>query len=232
MTSIADRLANLSVAHLCDGCLRVATPMRVAPPLFPLLPGQRLQGRVRPVRHYGSVDVFLEALETSGPEDILVVDNDGRDDEGCIGDLTVLEVQQAGLGGIVIWGRHRDSAILRSIALPMFTRGACARGPVRLDPRGDDAFRIVRIGDQLASAEDWVVADDDGVIFIADSIVGDVIAAAESIRDTEYRQTRAMASGASLRTQLRFADFLESRAADPSVDFRTHLRGLNAAIEE
>jgi 4-hydroxy-4-methyl-2-oxoglutarate aldolase len=53
---------------------------------------------VLPVRHYGSVDIFLEAIGAAEPGDILVIDNGGRMDEACIGDLAVLEVQAFGLG--------------------------------------------------------------------------------------------------------------------------------------
>ncbi|HZM21166.1 MAG TPA: hypothetical protein VFC02_05450 [Anaerolineales bacterium] len=50
-------------------------------------------GRVLPARHYGSVDIFLETMGNSQPGDILVIDNGGRLDEGCIGDLTTLEAK-------------------------------------------------------------------------------------------------------------------------------------------
>ena len=232
MTELTSRLAELSTAHLSDGCLRVGATLRLVSSLPPLIPGQRTQGRVRPVRHYGSVDVFLEAFGDSSPGDVLVVDNAGRDDEGCIGDLTALEAQQAGLAGIIIWGRHRDTAILRSIGLPMFSRGACSSGPVRLDERDPDAFKRAQLGDQTVLGDDWVVADDDGVIFVDDSRIAAVTEAAETIRDTEERQTLLMREGVSLRQQFRFADYLQARQANAGYDFRSHLRALNAAIEE
>ena len=50
-------------------------------------------GRALPARHSGSVDVFLEAFTAAQPGDVLVVDNGGRVDEACVGDLTVLEAQ-------------------------------------------------------------------------------------------------------------------------------------------
>ena len=231
MTDINDRLANLSVAHLCDACIRVGLPLRFAP-LTPLVSGQRASGRARPVRHYGSVDVFLEALEASAPGDVLVVGNDGRDYEGCIGDLTAFEIQRAGLAGIVIWGRHRDTAILRTMKFPLFSLGACGRGPVRLDPGGPETFVSAQIGEALATAADYVAADDDGVLFVEASSIEAAVGAGESIRDIEQRQVESMKSGITLREQLRFAEYLRARADDPSFDFRTHLRALNAAIEE
>jgi hypothetical protein len=64
-----------------------------------VVPGGRLAARVCPARHVGSVDSFLEAMEGAAPGDLLVVDNGGRLDEACVGDLMVLEAQGAGLEG-------------------------------------------------------------------------------------------------------------------------------------
>jgi regulator of RNase E activity RraA len=41
--------------------------------------------------------------------DVLVVDNGGRLDEACVGDLVALEAKHAGVAGIAIWGLHRDT---------------------------------------------------------------------------------------------------------------------------
>src|SRR5512140_949228 len=74
---------------LADACVRLGISLRLAPAgLAPVVSGSRVLGAVLPVRHAGSVDVFLEALASARPGDILVIDNAGRCDEGCIGDLT------------------------------------------------------------------------------------------------------------------------------------------------
>lgn len=123
----------LTTPHVADAVMRLGIPVRQAPPgVRPLWPDTHLIGRVRPARHTGSVDVFLEAIDRSGPGDVLVVENDGRDDEACVGDLVTLEASQAGLAGIVIWGLPRDSSELRSIGLPVFSQGALPAGPQRL----------------------------------------------------------------------------------------------------
>ena len=93
---LRQRLATLTTAHLADACVRARIPVRCAPaPLRAVVPGSRLAGRVAPARHVGSVDVFLEALEGTAPGDVLVVDNGGRLDEACVGDLVALEAQAA-----------------------------------------------------------------------------------------------------------------------------------------
>ena len=92
--------AGLSTPLVADACIRRKVPLRVAPPgIGAVIPGRQIAGRARPARHYGGVDVFLEALGSAGYGDVLVVDNGGRADEACVGDLVVLEAQAAGLGG-------------------------------------------------------------------------------------------------------------------------------------
>ena len=95
----------LSTPLVADACVRVGVPLRVAPPgIGAVIPGQRIAGRALPARHYGSVDVFLEAFSGAAHGDVLVVDNGGREDEACVGDLVVLEAQAAGVGAVMVWG--------------------------------------------------------------------------------------------------------------------------------
>lgn len=141
------RFETLTTAHLADACVRAQVPVRCAPaPLQAVLPGVRVAGRVRPARHVGSVDIFLEAFETAEPGDVLVVDNGGRTDEACAGDLVVLEASTAGLAGVVIWGLHRDTADVRAIGLPVFSQGSLPTGPQRLDARPADALAAATVG--------------------------------------------------------------------------------------
>src|SRR2546427_6194796 len=100
--------ANLSTALIADACVRLRVPLRIAPSgIHPLVPEMRVAGRALPSRHRGSVDVFLEAMKKAQPGDVLIVDNDGRSDESCVGDLTVLEARAWGVAGVAVWGLHR-----------------------------------------------------------------------------------------------------------------------------
>lgn len=226
------RLRALTTAHLADACIRVATTVRCAPPAIRgITPSMRCVGSVRPARHAGSVDVFLEALTGASADDVLVVDNEGRQDESCVGDLVALETKQAGLSGIVIWGFHRDSAELNDIGLPLFSAGSYPGGPLRLRPRHPEALVNAQIGEWRVSNDDVVIADTDGVLFLPKWGLGDIIETAEQIRDTERRQAEMMAKGQSLRQQLCFDEYLKRAKADPSYGFREHLRAMSGAIE-
>ena len=231
--AVVEAFADLSTPLVADACLRCGVPLRVADPgIRAVVAGQRIAGRVLPVRHYGSVDVFLEAFTGAGPGDVLVIDNGGRRDEACVGDLAVLEAGAAAVAGLVVWGLHRDTPELAEIGLPVFSYGGHPAGPVRLDEREPEALVTARFGPHLVSAADIVFADDDGVLFVAAERAEQVLATAHQIWQTERDQARRIRDGQTLRQQTAFDDYLARRAADPSYTFRQHLRGIGGAIEE
>ncbi|MDV9190176.1 RraA family protein [Streptomyces sp. SR27] len=225
--------AELSTPLVADACVRLGEPLRAAPVgIMPVVDGKRVAGRALPVRHHGSVDVFLEAFTHAEPGDVLVIDNAGRRDEACIGDLAVLEARAAGVAGVVVWGLHRDTPDLVEIGLPVFSYGRHAPGPVRLDPRDPDALRTARFGGHEVTGADIVFADDDGVLFVPAGRAADVLDAARALFRTEREQARRIRAGESLRAQTRFDAYLAGRAEDPSYTFRHHLRRIGGAIEE
>lgn len=224
----------VATAHLVDACMRLKIPYRIAPcgirPVVPI-PGM-LAGSAVPVRHYGSVDIFLEALESAPQNGILVIDNGNRQDEACIGDLVVLETKHAGLQALLVYGLHRDTAELMQIGLPVFSYGAYPAGPSRLDLRELEAITSARFGNFLVTRLDTVFADADGVVFMETSHVEPVLRVAEAIRETERQQAEVALQGISLREQFQFREFLKQRDAEPAYTFRKHLSAIAKAIEE
>lgn len=232
-TALSSAFFELSTPLIADAVLRAQLSIRIAPlEIRSLIPRSRLAGRVLPAKHFGSVDVFLEAMESATAGDVLVIDNGGRLDEGCIGDLTALEAQASGLLGIVVWGTHRDTPELREIGLPIFSYGSYPSGPQRLDPRSEDALRVARFGEFQVTKDDVVFADDDGCIFVPAELVEQLLTSARKIWKIERNQAERIKSGETLRAQLRFAEYLQKRSSDPANTFRQHLRGIGGVIEE
>lgn len=226
------QLKTLTTPHLADGCLRCGVPIRFAPAgLRPITPDMEVRGRVRPVRHVGSIDVFFELLEHAAPGEVIVIDNGGRLDEACIGDIVAIEAKAAGITGFVIWGLHRDNRELAELGLPVFSLGALPTGPQRLHPRPHDLFRQALVGQHGIAETDYVAADSNGVLFLPESRIEDIVAAAIGYRETEARQLAAMRNGRSYRAQTRFDQYLATRAQDPAYGFRQHLKDIEAAGE-
>jgi len=224
--------AELTTPHVADALLRLGIPIRQAPAaVSPLWENSHIVGRARPAHHAGSVDVFLEAIDNAQPGDVLVVDNAGRDDEACVGDLVAVETQLAGMVGIVIWGLHRDTRELRTIGLPVFSQGALPAGPQRLDAQPTDALTAARIGEHTVTGDDFILGDDDGVLFLPLDRASEIAQLATTIRDTELHQAARLRDGITLRDQLRFTEYLQARD-DGGMSFRQHLRSIGGAIEE
>lgn len=229
---LTEKLGSLTTPHLADGCLRLGVPIRVGPSaLQSIAPNMRCAGRVRPVRHLGSIDVFFEALEDAKQGEVMVVDNGGRQEEACIGDIVALEVRAAGLAGMVIWGLHRDSKELSDIGFPIFSMGSLPTGPQRLHARPDDIFTRATVGLHTVTSADFVVGDANGVLFLPEDRLDEIVTAAVGYRDTEARQLRDMAAGKSYREQSRFSEYRARHAREPGYGFRQHLKAIEAAGE-
>lgn len=192
----------------------------------------RVVGRVLPARHRGSVDIFLEAMMHAKPGDVLVIDNNARKDEACIGDLTVLEARAHGLSGLVVRGCHRDTSELVKIGVPVFSYGSYPGGPQRLDERQTQDLTSAEWNGFTVDTTDVVFSDDDGVVFVQSSKINLVLETADSIMKTERLQAETIKKGNPLTEQLDFDGYLKKREEDPTYSLRKHLRARGGAIEE
>lgn len=217
---------------IADACLQLSLPVRVGP--FGLtcnFPGSKVAGPARPARHAGSVDVFLEAIAHADTGDVLVIDNGGRHDEGCIGDLVVGEAFMSGIAGIVCWGAHRDTAAIHAIGARVWSFGACSNGPLELRRRSETALQAATLGAVTVTQEDFVFADDDGVVVVAAAELPRVIDAAKDIAAREGAQAARLMKGELLRSQFDLDQYVARRRSNPSYTFREHLKSFGGAIE-
>lgn len=217
---------------IVDACAQLSLPVRVGP--FGLtcnFPGSRVAGPARPARHAGSVDVFLEAIAASKKGDVLVVDNGGRRDEGCIGDLVVGEAFMSGIAGIVCWGTHRDTGAIHAIGARVWSLGTCPNGPLEVRKRSETALVAATVGSVTVTPDDYMFADDDGVAVVATANLSRVIEAAKDIAAREGAHAERLMKGELLRSQFQLHQYVTKRQADPAYTFRDHLKSFGGAIE-
>ena len=95
-----------------------------------------------------------------------------------------------------------------------------------------EAFEHAEAGDVLvvdnAGRDEACVGD----LVVLEAKAAELMELAENIRAAERAQADLISSGVTLRSQLRFADYLAAREHNPALTFRDHLRAAGGAIEE
>ena len=218
---------------IADACAMLQLPVRLGPPhIKPIRLTAKVAGPARPAKHAGSTDVFLEAIAQASRGDVLVIDNVGRLDEGCIGDLVAGEAFVAGVRGIVVYGAHRDTAAIDAIGIPVWSLGTCPAGPQELRTRSTHALEAASLGGHVTvTRDDYVFADLDGVVVVENAHLARVVAAAKDIATREQTQAARLLKGERLRDQLQLEAYVARRQSEPSYTFRDHLKSLGGAIE-
>jgi 4-hydroxy-4-methyl-2-oxoglutarate aldolase len=144
-----------------------------------------------PPRHLGTT-----AIEASGPDHVIVVEQRTGVEAGSWGGLLSLGAKLRGVAGVVIDGPARDIDEARTLGFPVFSRSLTA-----LTARGrivEKATNVpVTIGDIGVEPGDYVIADGSAVAFIAAANIAAVLEAAESIAAREAAMAQALRSGLS-----------------------------------
>jgi 4-hydroxy-4-methyl-2-oxoglutarate aldolase len=144
-----------------------------------------------PPKHLGTT-----AIEVSGPDHVIVVEQRTGVEAGSWGGLLSLGAKLKGVAGVVIDGPCRDIDEARTLSFPVFSRSLTpltARGRIV-----EKATNVpVTIGDISVEPGDYVIADGSGVVFIAAASIDAVLDAAESIAAREAAMAEALRAGLS-----------------------------------
>jgi len=233
MTADLLREFDWTTPFVVDACALLQLPIRLGPPhIKPIRQGMKVAGAACPAKHAGSTDVFLEAIAAGQRGDVLVIDNVGRLDEGCIGDLVAGEAHVAGFSGIVVYGAHRDTAAIEAIGIPVWSLATCPAGPQELRSRTVQALEAASLGGHVTvTKDDFIFADIDGVAVVSQADLARVVAAARDIATREQAQAQRLLKGERLRDQLQLDAFVARRQNEPDYSFRDHIKSLGGAIE-
>lgn len=141
--------------------------------------------------------IAAAAIDAAGPGDVLVIANDGRLDVSCFGGILALAASRRGINGVVIDGACRDIAESEGLGFPVFGRAVVpvsARGRIVQLAMGE----TVHFAGVDVSQGDFVVADRNGVVFVAEAHIESVLELAGRIVAREAGMASAVSDGQSV----------------------------------
>jgi regulator of RNase E activity RraA len=187
--AVSDALDALGIVAVALGIHRLAGDGRIAGRVVPVRLILAAPG-AKSVRH-----LCTAAVEASGPDDVIVVANDGRTTVAGWGGNLSIAAAHRGVAGVIVDGACRDIDETRDVGLPLF-----ARATVPVTARGrvveQEWNRPVVVAGVDVAPGDLVLADGDGVVFVAATRADEVLGAAERIVAKERRMAADIRDGA------------------------------------
>ena len=157
-----DRLAPIGTATVHEAIGRQGW---VGPELTPIQQDTRIAGSAVTVRSHPGDNIMIHAaVEVCQPGDVLVVTTTAPSTHGMFGDLLASSLQARGVRGLIMDAAVRDTADLRSMGFPVWTRHVSCQGTVKNTP-GSVNVPVV-LGGMTVHPGDVVCADDDGVVIV------------------------------------------------------------------
>lgn len=190
--TIRQILEQVSTANLADAQHRFGE----LPFIHPVVPGVKMVGRAVTVRTYhGDWAKPVEAIDHANPGEVVVVEAGGLP-HVVWGELATHSAATKGLAGVVVDGGVRDTAEIRRIRFPVFSRHI---SPTAWEPKGMGEINTpIRIGAVHIFPGDWVVGDDDGVVVVPAKDAVEVANRAMSVLEMENRLRQEIDAGSTL----------------------------------
>jgi 4-hydroxy-4-methyl-2-oxoglutarate aldolase len=137
----------------------------VGPDIRPIQRGARIGGTAVTVSSHPGDNIMIHAaVETCHEGDVLVVTNTAPSTHGMFGDLLASSFMARGVSGLIIDAGVRDTADLREMGFPVWSRHVSCEGTVKSSP-GSVNVPVV-LGGVTIEPGDVVCADDDGVVIV------------------------------------------------------------------
>jgi 4-hydroxy-4-methyl-2-oxoglutarate aldolase len=190
--------------------------------LRPIQQDVRIAGSaVTVLSHPGDNIMIHAAVEVCQDGDVLVVVNTAPSTHGMFGELLATSLQMRGVRGLVIDAGVRDTAELRQMGFPVWSRYVSCQGTVK-STAGSVNVPVV-LGGLVVNPGDVVCADDDGVVIVPRADAEWALAQSEA-RIAKEEQTRAKLAAGELGV-----DFygLRAKLAELGVEYVDRLTGDN-----
>lgn len=169
----AEDFRNIPTSILSDNLER----LRGTSGLRPFHTGQRMVGRALTVKtREGDNLAIHQALAGAEANTVIVVDGGGSVSRALVGAIMKEIAESRGVRGFVIDGAIRDADSFRADTFPCFARGVTHRGPYKDGPGHINI--AVSIDGNVVQPGDFVVGDEDGIVFFSPSEATELLAKA------------------------------------------------------
>jgi len=174
-------LSTVRTSNVSDGAHRMACLEGIRP----VWPGAFACGPAVTVRTFpGDWAKPVEAIDVAQPGDMIVIDAAGQP-PAIWGELASESAKNKGIAGVVINGAARDSADIRRLEFPVWSRLVTSHAG---DPHGlGELNQPIQITGQRICPGDWIVADDDGVIVLPKASLAEMANRAADVLEAENR---------------------------------------------
>jgi len=178
---IREVLSTVRTSNISDGAHRMACLEGIRP----VWPGAFACGPAVTVRTFpGDWAKPVEAIDLAQPGDVIVIDAAGQP-PAIWGELASESAKNKGIAGVVINGAARDTADIRRLEFPVWSRLVTSHAG---DPHGlGELNQPIQITSQRICPGDWIVADDDGVIVLPKASLTEMANRAADVLEAENR---------------------------------------------
>ncbi|MCE5284122.1 MAG: RraA family protein [Deltaproteobacteria bacterium] len=200
---LAEAFKEISTCNISDALDKLGLPCGTFG-IRPLYRSKRIAGTAVTMKvvPFGSLKTSghmgADPLDAAQAGDVLVIDNGGRVDQNCWGEIVTYAALQKGVVGVVIDGAARDVDITEEMGFPVYARGIVPHTARNRNVQGD--FNCpVKIGTLQVNPGEIVVADVNGVCVIPVERAEEVLKVSRELVDKENGLIERIKKGVSFR---------------------------------